>query len=51
MDGDMAVVLFLAVLGIGGVAHTWWWARRENRRMDEESERWRAARVRRRMDL
>ena len=47
MDADLIVVLFLAALGIFGVAHTWWWGKREIRRMDEESARWRAARARR----
>lgn len=44
MDGDLLVVLFLAALGVGGVGHTWWWAKREGRRLDAEAERYRARR-------
>ena len=35
MDGDLIVVGFLALFVVGGIAHTWWWAKREHRRLDK----------------
>ena len=47
MDRDIIAVGFLALVLILGLAHTWWWAKREGRKLDEEAEAYRARRAER----